>query len=142
MDNLAPKGCPSSGSEIKYYLSDQSHCCEFDDGAIILDMRAVAYLGIDAEHLSSLKACVENWPNSQVTNLGAACTGNAAFKKLVVGLLARGVLTTIPTQPHSLEFKCATEAFTIAEWNTTRNRMPLRHLLHFCTSLLRVALAS
>jgi hypothetical protein len=138
MDDLAPNGCPGRPAEIKYYLSDEAHCCEFDDGVIILDLRAVAYLGIDAEHLSSLKACVENWPNSRQGDSAIASTGNSAFKELIADLLARGVLTTIPTQAHSSEFKCPTKAFTITEWNTTPHRIPVTHFLHFCTSLLWV----
>jgi Transglutaminase-like superfamily len=137
MDGVSSKGCPASASQAKYYLSDQAHCCEFDEGAVIMDMRAVAYLGIDAEHLPNLRACVENWPNSLQSQSGAR-TDDAASEKLVSDLLARGILTTIPTKAHSLELPRPTTALTNAEGGAALQRIPIAHLLHFCTSLLRV----
>jgi hypothetical protein len=139
MDGLSSTGYAISAAESKYYLSDRAHCCEFDDGAIILDMRAVTYLGIDAEHLPNLRARVANWPNSrQDEKMAATCTGTAAFKELIGDLLARGLLTTTPTKANSSEIECPTKAFTSTDWVATPRRIPFGHILHFCAALLWV----
>jgi len=41
-----------------FFLSQHTYVCEFDDGAIILDVRSDTYLGIDAQYLSNLRACI------------------------------------------------------------------------------------
>lgn len=138
MDGLSSTGYAISAAESKYYLSERAHCCEFDDGAIILDMGAVAYLGIDAEHLPNLRACVRNWPNFRQNASAATRTDSAAFNELVAGLLARGLLTTTPTKANSSEIECPTKAFTGTDWATTPRRIPFGHILHFCAALLWV----
>jgi hypothetical protein len=138
MDALPQTRHATSVLESKYYLSDQAYCCAFDDGAIILDMGAVAYLGIDAEHLPKLRACVPNWPNASQDALTAACTGNEAFNELVADLLVRGVLTRTPTKAHALESECPAKAFTGTDWGTTPRPVPFSHILYFCAALLWV----
>jgi hypothetical protein len=141
MDGFSSAGYAINALESKYYLSDQAYCCEFDDGAIILDMGAVAYLGVDAEHLPNLRACVANWPNSGRSDESTAtCIGDTAFNELLADLLARGLLTTTPTKAHSLELKCPTKSFTSTDWVTTPPRIPVGHILHFCASLFWVLL--
>ena len=130
----------TGASESKYYLSDRAYCCEFDDGAIILDMGAVTYLGIDAKHLPNLRVWVANWPNSSQRELPATCSGNAAFTELIADLLARGLLTTTPIKAHSLQLECPTKVLAHTEWATTPPRIPVGHILHFCTALLSVLL--
>jgi hypothetical protein len=138
MDDLEPNAIPIGDSQAKYYLSDQAHCCEFEDGAVILDMRAVTYLSIGAEHLPDLGACIENWPKSRTCDLGARCTSNSAFKELVANLLTRGIVTTVPTKARSSELPRPTTALANAEWGAALHRIPIAHLWHFCTSLLWV----
>jgi hypothetical protein len=138
MDDLAPNGFSVSASRAKYYLSDQVHCCEFEGGAVILDMRAVTYLGIDAEHLPDLRACIENWPNSKACDLEAKCTDNPSFPELVANLLARGIVTTVPTKARSSNLPQPATALTNADWGAALHRIPIAHLLCFCTSLLWV----
>jgi hypothetical protein len=138
MDDLAAEGCPVSASQAKYYLSDQAHCCEFEDGAVILDMRAVTYLGIGAENLTNLRARIENWPNCQTCDLGTKCADNPSFNELVADLLARGIVTTVPAKARSSELLRPTTALANSEWRAALHRIPITHLLHFCTSLLWV----
>jgi len=138
MDDLEPNGIPIGDSQAKYYLSDQAHCCEFEDGAVILDMRTVTYLGISAEHLPNLRASIENWPNSQIYDSGTKCTDNPAFKELVANLLDRGIVTTVPAEARSSELPRPTTALASREWRAAPHRIPIAHLRHFCTSLLWV----
>jgi hypothetical protein len=139
MDDVVPKGRPISAQGAKYYLSPQAHCCEFDDGAIILDMRAATYLGIDAEHARILRACIENWPNFKSCDPDLNCANNPAFDVLVADLLARGILTTVPADARSWEFECPTTAWANPTWGAA-HRIPIAHLLLFSTSSLRVLL--
>jgi hypothetical protein len=139
MDDLAPEGFPICARQTKYYLSDQAHCCEFEDGAVILDMRAVTYLGIGAEHLPNLRACIDNWPNFQTCDLDSKCTDNQSFQELVANLLARGIVTTAPAKARSSNLPRSATALTNADWGVL-HRIPITHLLYFCGSLLWVLL--
>jgi Transglutaminase-like superfamily len=136
----ATNGFSVSASEVKLYLSDQVHCCEFEDGAVILDMRAVTYLGIDAEHLPDLSARIENWPNSKACDLDTKCTDSPSFQELVANLLARGIVTTVPAKARLSDLPRPATVLTNADWGPARHRIPITHLLHFCTSLLWVLL--
>jgi len=140
MDDVVPKGQPISSQGAKYYLSPQVYCCEFDDGAIILDMRAAAYLGIDAEHARILRACIENWPNFKRCDSDSNCANNPAFDVLVADLLSRGILTPAPTKTHLLDFECPTTGWTNPNWGAARHHVPISHLLLFSTSSLWVLL--
>jgi hypothetical protein len=140
MDDLAPNGFSLSASQAKYFLSDQVHCCEFEDGAVILDMRAVAYLGIDAEHLPDLRARIENWPNSKACDLDAKCTDNPSFQRLLANLLARGIVTTVPTKARLSNLPHPATALTNADWGAALHGIPIAHVLCFCMSLLWVLL--
>src|SRR5882724_8923522 len=80
-----------------FFLSQHTYVCEFDDGAIILDVRSDTYLGIDAQYLSNLRACIGNWPDSGRTNQEVERHGTAASESLIDDLFNRGILTTSMT---------------------------------------------
>jgi Transglutaminase-like superfamily len=140
MDHLAANRCQVTSSGPKYFLTAQAYCCEFNDGAIILDMRAAAYLGIDAGHLSDLRACVGNWPNSFGRDPDAKSTDNVAVKGLIADLLNRGILTTTPTQAHSCGLENPTSTLTTTGWAAVPRRIPIAHIVQFSASLLLVLL--
>jgi hypothetical protein len=127
--------------QAKFFLTTETYCCEVDDGAIILDMRAATYLGIDAEHLPNLRACVGNWPNSITGVPDAKSTDNIASKRLIDDLLARGILTTTPTYAHQSGFENPTTALTTTTaWAAAPRRIPMTHIVQFSASLFLVLL--
>ena len=126
--------------EAKYFLSSDAYCCEFDDGAIILDMRAVTYLGIDAEYARILRTRIENWPHFNRCDSDSNRAVNPAFEELVENLLVRGVLTTVPTQPRIVECDPPTIGWANPNWSATPHRTPISRLLLFSTSSLQVLL--
>jgi hypothetical protein len=138
MDDPAASRSAVITQQATYFLCDQAYCCEFEDGAIILDMRKTAYLGIDAQNLPHLRACVQNWPKSQRCDADDTCAGTPAFEKLAADLLARGILTTMRTNTRSLEFAHPTTAMANIEWGAAPRPVPATRLLPFVASLLWV----
>jgi transglutaminase superfamily protein len=139
MDDPTASRSAAITQQAMYFLGDQIYCCEFEDGAIILDMRTAAYLGIDAQHLFRLRACVGNWPKSQRCDSHKTCTGTPSLEKLIVDLLARRILTTTPTKTQSLDFAHPTTTMTNTEWTAAPRTISATHLLPFFASLLRAS---
>jgi hypothetical protein len=121
-----------------YFLSMHAYCCEFDDGAILLDLRSDTYLGIDAQHLSDLRARIGNWPDSDRSHREVAHHDICASESLLVDLLARGILTTTPTSRQSFSALIPTTALTVASFERTRSGIPLTHIAQFSIALLVV----
>jgi len=48
-----------------YYFGALSYCCEFDDGAVILELGTGTYLGIHAGIPAHLQQRIRNWPDSR-----------------------------------------------------------------------------
>jgi hypothetical protein len=137
-DDLAANECRTRAGN--YFLSADAYCCEFEDGAIILDMRTVAYLGIDAEHLPNLRACVQNWPNSLSIGSDARSADDATFEALTADLLNRGILTTTPSKVYSPDLEFPTTTLAYAQWDEERHPIPITHILEFAASLLLVTI--
>jgi hypothetical protein len=140
MDDFVPKKRPSDIQTAKYYLSAQVYCCEFNDGAIILDMRTATYLGIDAEHARILRTCIETWPNFKRFDRASMHAGNPDVAVLFRDLIGRGILTTAPTKAHSSQYECPTTGWTDPNWGAARRRIPISHFLLFSASSLQVLL--
>jgi hypothetical protein len=121
-----------------YFLSVHAYCCEFDDGAILLDLRSDTYLGIDAQHLSNLRARIGNWPDSDRSDREAEHHDASASESLLVDLLSRGVLTTTPTSRQSSPAPNPTTALTVTSSERTRSGIPLTHIAQFLIALLVV----
>jgi Transglutaminase-like superfamily len=121
-----------------YYLGAHAYCCEFDDGAIILDLRGDTYLGIDAQHLSHLRNCIVNWPESDRHGRHAEHHNSSASESLIADLLARKILSTLPTVRHSGVPMNVTTAQTLAP-AVMRKRIPAVHIVQFASALLLVA---
>jgi hypothetical protein len=121
-----------------YFLSVHAYCCEFDDGAILLDLRSDTYLGIDAQHLSNLRARIGNWPDSDRNDQEVEQHDVSASEGLLVDLLSRGVLTTTPTSRQSSSARNPTTALTVTSSERTRSGIPLTHIAQFFIALLVV----
>jgi Transglutaminase-like superfamily len=135
----APDGCKGMPARPTYFLSEHSYCCEFEDGAIILELDTGTYLGVHAECLHDLRACVRNWPHPQQIDRGLMDSTSAASEHLIAELLSRGILTTSPTPKRSLTTTTPLAALTITDSAALRERVPIKHIRQFAMAILIVA---
>jgi hypothetical protein len=131
----------ASAPPLLYFLSADAYCCEFGDGAIILDVRNDTYIGVDRQHVDYLKGCINNWPGRKYTEQAGAGTEVAATTGLISDLISRGILTTRPTSKRP--DPAARPDRALSDWNSDvmRRRIPLRHIAEFALSLLAVSTA-
>jgi hypothetical protein len=122
---------PDSAAPPALFLSAHVHLCEFDDGAIILDLRRDSYVGIDAQHLANLRDRIRNWPVSDRPDQELGRHEIAASMNLIVDLLARGILTTSPTPRQSHPVANATVALTVASSAQELRRIRLSYVAQF-----------
>lgn len=120
-------------------FSAHAYCCEFHDCAIILDLRNDAYLGVDARHLCSLRACIRNWPGRDRGDRSEGPHDVLASASLIDELLSRGILTTSPTCRLPFAAMNPTRALTVAR-TATRRWIPLTHVAQFVISFLMVVM--
>jgi Transglutaminase-like superfamily len=130
-ESTAPSPC---------FLSAHAYVCEFDDGAIILDLRSDAYLGIDAEHLNKLRTRIGNWPDAHRHDQEAERQGTSESDSLIASLISRGILTASPTSRQLSPILNPTMALTIESFAEARPRVSLTHVVQFAVALLVVVL--
>jgi len=123
-----------------WFFSTHVYCCEFDDGAIILDLHNDAYVGVDAQYLSNLRACITNWPGSDRDDSEAEPNDFSASESLIADLSSRGILTTSPTSRQPFPATNPTMALTVASRAATPRWIPLRHAAQFAISFLMVVM--
>ncbi len=123
-----------------YFLSEESYCCEFDDGAVILHLGAGTYVGVHAENLPELRIRTQNWPNSSEIDRAAVTAGGAASEDLISLLLFRGILTTASTPKRSLITNSARETFVNSGPQLIQKSRVITQLPRFVSSLLTVAI--
>ena len=147
MQNRTPAGrtwraatelCAEPAVRPAYFLSVDAYLCEFSDGAIVLDLRSDTYLGIDAQHLSNLRARIGNWPDSDRSDREVEHHDVSASESLLVDLLSRGVLTTTPTSRQSSPAPNPTTALAVTSSERTRSGIRLTHIAQFLIALLVV----
>jgi hypothetical protein len=134
----AAESCAEPAVPPAYFLSAHAYLCEFEDGAILLDLRSDTYLGIDAQHLSNLRARVGNWPDSDRSDREAGHHDVSTSESVLVDLLARGILTTTPTSRQSSRVPNPTTALTVTSSEKTWSGIPLTHIAQFSIALLVV----
>jgi hypothetical protein len=122
------------------FLSAHAYCCEFDDGAIILDLRGDTYVGIDAQHLANLRARIENWPDSDRGDRDADRPDVSASESLIADLIARGILTTSSTSGHTAPAANPTMALAAPPFAEVRRRIRFTHIAHFSIAFVTVTL--
>lgn len=123
----------------RYFLSAHTFCCEIEDGAIILDLQSDAYLGIDAQHLADVRASIANWPDSKWNSREALNQHVTNSGGLIANLLARGILTTLPTPTQPPPARGPSMAMTTDIFSVRRG-IPLTHAVQFFTAFLKVSL--
>jgi hypothetical protein len=126
-----------------YFFDVHAYCCEFDNGAIILDLRSDTYLGLDAQHIPYLRTRISNWPESGESgriSREADPHDIAACESLIVDLLTRGILTTSLTSRQPSPAAIPTTALTPASSAEAQRRIPLTHVIQFSIALLMVVL--
>jgi hypothetical protein len=122
------------------FLSAHVHLCEFDDGAIILDLRRDSYVGIDAQHLANLRDRVGNWPDSGRINQKRGRHEISVSMDLIADLLARGIFTTSPTPRQSPPVANATVALTVTSSAREDRRIAPAHVVQFLIAFATVVL--
>jgi hypothetical protein len=139
ISHAAGEGRTKSAALPWYFFGVHAYCCEFDDGAIILDLRSDTYLGIDAQHIPYLRTRISNWPESGRSSR-ADRNDIAASESLIADLLTRGILTTSsassPTSPAAIP----TTALTLASSAEAQRRISITHVIQFSIALLTVVL--
>jgi hypothetical protein len=123
-----------------HFLSEHSYCCEFDDGAIILDIRTGTYVGVHAENLPVLRILIGNWPCSSGFDRDATPTESAVSENLIAHLLARGIVTNSPTPERALTTISAREELSITGSEPAPRRVPVTQVFQFVISLLAVVI--
>jgi hypothetical protein len=136
-DDAPTEGGSKTAGHAACFLSSHVYCCEFDDGAIILDLRGDTYVGIDAQYLVDLRARIGNWPG---IGTPAADREVSDSEGLITDLLARGILTTSPTSLHPAPATNPTMALPALTSSESRRRIRLTHIAHFSIAFLTVAL--
>ena len=123
-----------------YYLNQHAHCCTFNDGAVILDMRTGKYLGIDSRHLPALMANVVDWPATSTLPPEAHLQNEDESAQLISALCRRDILTSRPS--FKLAVQLPAPSLSVSATGTDCGRIykgvPTRHMLLFVIALLRV----
>lgn len=121
------------------FFSVHAYIREFDDGAIIMDLRNGTYVGVDAQHLSDLRPRIGNWPDSGRSNLEVERRDLSTSESLIAELLARGILTTSRTPTQPAPATTPTTALTATSSGGARRPIPLMHVVQFAIAFLVVA---
>jgi hypothetical protein len=131
-----PRAEPAVSSTC--FFAAHAYVCEFEDGAIILDLRNDTYLGVDAQHLRNLRARIGNWPDSDRNDGEAERPGMTGSERLIADLLTRGILTTSPTSRQLSPMTTPTMALTTPSSAGARRGIPLTHVAQFFIAFLVV----
>src|ERR1700693_2404398 len=102
------------------YFSLHAYVYEFDDGAIILDLRNDTYVGVDVQHLSGLRTRIGNWPDSGRRIREGQRHDTSTSEGLIPAFLPRGILTTSPTPRRPPAARNPTMALTVASSGPAR----------------------
>jgi hypothetical protein len=123
-----------------FYLSRHAYVREFEDGAIILDLRNDTYVGVDVQHLAGLRTCIGNWPDSGIIMRKVQLQDTSTPETLIAELLTRGILTKSLTSKQPPPAASPTTALTATTSGLVRRRISLIHVAQFAIAYLLVAL--
>jgi Transglutaminase-like superfamily len=121
-----------------YYLNQHAHCCTFNDGAVILDMRSGKYLGIDSRHLPALTANVVDWPTTSTPRPEHKLHNEDESNQLISTLCRRNILTTMPSFKPAVRLPSPLHSVSATGCGRIPKSVPKRHKLLFVVALLRV----
>ncbi len=105
---------------LSYRLSDHTRVCVTCEGAVFLDLKRDAYVGISPEQARALAAWVADWPQPRDT-----ATTDEAARALAESLCARGLLvraSVVSQRKHRIPLLPASEE--LIPWE----EMPWRHI--------------
>jgi hypothetical protein len=126
-------------------LSDHVFCREFEDGAILLDLRTGNYLGLHAEILPRLKTHIANWPDPVDAGLHGVKTAAhddvEAADAVVADLLSRGVLTPMAPSATHVQAAGALTSLAVTCRLAAAQALPIGHVLKFVQALIHVKLS-
>jgi hypothetical protein len=121
-----------------YFLSSHVYLCEFESGAILLDLNSGKYIGIDAEHMDGLKARIGNWPNAEGNDPRGERPGGASSEELICDLLRRGILTDSATRSRIPVAEKCLNAIAIEHDSRIARQALIRHAVQFFSAILLV----
>lgn len=76
-----------------YYLCPHAYLCEVDDGAVFLDVRKDAYLGIGSDDVRAVRSFIEGWAANEAQARKDDLPFQAQGAQLAEALAQRGLLT-------------------------------------------------
>lgn len=129
------------------HLSDHVYCREFEDGAILLDLRTGNYLGLHAAILPHLKTHIANWPTYDPVNADLHGVRTVAHEEreaadtIVADLLSRGLLTPIAPSTKRVHAASALSSLAITCRSAAAQAPPIGHVFKFARALLHVRLS-
>jgi hypothetical protein len=127
-------------------LNLSAHVCfrDFEDGAILLDLRYGSYLSISAADVAALKLRISNWPPSvrgaHSRQQSTVTAPNGSIDNLASELLARGILTTSACAARQPPSVCPVTSLAVTGRNTTRQSLTLRLVVELIAALIFVKL--
>jgi hypothetical protein len=123
-----------------YYLSQHAHCCIFNDGAVVLDLRTGKYLGVDSRYLPALMAKVVDWPLTSTSRHGDRLQNVDESDQLISTLCRRNILTTRASFKPAVQLPDPRLSVSATGCGTIHKDIPTRHKVLFVLALLRVVL--
>jgi hypothetical protein len=121
-----------------YYLNQHAHCCTFNEGAVILDIRTGKYLGIDSRYLPALMANVLDWPTTTSPRSEDYLQNEDESAQLISALCRRNILTTTPSFKSAVLLPTPRHSVSATGCSRKPKGVPTRHKLLFVIALLRV----
>lgn len=129
-----------TGTRPAYFLAEHAYCCEFDDGAIILELRSGTYVGVHAQYLPSIRSRVHNWPDSSRSVRTDISLGDTDSEAVVADLLKRKILTNAVTPTRRVVAPAARTGLTVTAAMQATKFPPLLAIHRFIGALLRTLL--
>jgi hypothetical protein len=121
-----------------YYLSQHAHCCIFNDGAVVLDLKTGKYLGIDSRYLPALMAHVVDWPMKSSLRHGDKLQNVDESDKLISTLCSRNILTTKASFKPAVQLPAPRISVSATGCGTLHEGIPTWHKILFVIAILRV----
>lgn len=113
-----------------YRLADGTHVCVTPGGSVFLDLKADAYLGLDAQQSDALSAVVEGWPRRPDASTDPPMPPGA--QNFATLLCQRGLLCEAPRGKEVLPPDIPPCADELIAWEEMAHfRTTLGHLISF-----------
>jgi hypothetical protein len=121
-----------------YYLSQHAHCCIFNEGAVVLDLRDGKYLGIDSRYLPALMASVVDWPLTTTLHREDKPQNVDEIDQLISTLCRRNILTTSASFRPAIQLPPPRLSVSATGCSSLGKSIPTKHKVLFVIALVRV----